>query len=60
MITDIKIKNKMNRIIRLQFLLVLIFSSQLTVAQTIESKIDSLLQPMFEEEEPGGVFLVAK
>ncbi len=60
MITDIKIKNKMNRIIRLQFLIVLIFSIQLAVAQTIESKIDSLLQPMFEEEEPGGVFLVSK
>lgn len=60
MITDIKIKNKMNRIIRLQFLIVLIFSIQLAVAQTIESKIDSLLLPMFEEDEPGGVFLVSK
>jgi CubicO group peptidase (beta-lactamase class C family) len=52
--------NKMNRTLRVQILILFFFSIQLGVAQILESKIDSLLQPIFQQDEPGGVFLVAK
>lgn len=54
-------RNKMNRILRLQFLILLFFSIRLGVAQTLEFQIDDILKSVFKEtDEPGGVFLVAK
>ncbi len=51
----------MNRILSLQFLILLFFSIQLGVAQTLETQIDSVLKNVFKETDgPGGVFLAAK
>ncbi|MBW2936781.1 beta-lactamase family protein [Aureisphaera sp. CAU 1614] len=50
----------MNQILGVKYLILFFFSIQLGVAQTLESKIDSLLQPIFQKDGPGGVFLVSK
>ncbi|MCB2209241.1 MAG: beta-lactamase family protein [Bacteroidetes bacterium] len=51
----------MNRILRLKFLILLFFSIQVGIAQTLEIQIDSVLKTVFKETGgPGGVFLAAK